>query len=201
MIPTLHWAQFGRGDVVAATQAGQWDSTLTGLGVTLSGAGRIATFGTSGGTYAIAQSAIEHNSGKHYAEVVFNSGSKFGTNIPPLFSFNKDTTLGGNFQSPTAYVLKGALNISGSALTEVFAGDVVMMAIDIDAAKVWFGVNGTWQGGGDPGAGTGPTATGIAAGSYRVKAVQNTTEALVATCNFLAPQMTYGIPSGFNAWG
>lgn len=200
MIPTLHWAQFGRGDVVATTQAGQWDSTL-GMGVTLTGSGRVATFSPSGGTYSIAQSAIDHNSGKHYAEVVFTSGSKFGTNIPPLFSFNNTTSAIGNFQSPTAYVLKGALNISGSALTEVFPGDVVMMAIDIGAAKVWFGLNGTWAGGGDPGAGTGATASGIAAGTYRVKAVQNSAEALVATCNFLAPQMSYGIPSGFSAWG
>ncbi len=200
MIHTLHWAQFGRGDVVATTQAGQWDSTL-GMGVTITGSGRIATFGISGGTYTIAQSSIEHNSGKHYAEVVFTSGTKFGTNIPPLFSFSKDASAIGATQSPTAYVLKGALNISGSALTEVTTGQTVMMAIDIDAAKVWFGINGTWQGGGDPAAGTGATATGIAAGSYRVKAVQNTTEALVATCNFLAPQMSYGIPSGFSAWG
>ena len=200
MIPTLHWAQFGRGDVVATSVSGVWDPGIS-MGAALSGGGRTATFSYSGGTHSIAQSAIDHSSGKHYCEIVFVSGSKFGTDIPPLFSFNKEVSLIGNAQSPTAYVLKGALNTSGSALAEVMAGDTVMMAIDIDAAKVWFGVNGTWHSSGNPAAGTGETASGIAAGSYRVKAVGYNTNSMVATANFTAPQMSYGIPSGFSAWG
>lgn len=197
----MHLAQTGLGGGVQATiVSGVWDSTLL-MGAAISGAGRVATFSSSGGTHSIAQSAADHSSGKYYAELVFNSGTKFGTNIPPLFSFNKDVSNIFNPQDPVAYVLKGALNISGSALAEVNAGDTVMMAIDIGAAKVWFGLNGTWHASGDPAAGTGATASSIAAGTYRVKAVGYTTVAQVVTANFLAPQMTYGIPSGFSAWG
>lgn len=201
MITTLHLAQLGLGGSVQATSvAGVWDSTL-GMGAAISGAGRVATFSASGGTHSIAQSDTSRSTGKHYAELVFVSGTKFDTTLPPLFSFNKDVSDRGNPQDPVAYVIKGALNISGTALAEVFDGQTVMMAIDIDAGKVWFGVNGTWHAGGDPAAGTGATASGVAAGVYRVKAVGYTVNPLEVSANFLAPQMSYSIPSGFSAWG
>ena len=39
------------------------------------------------------------------------------------------------------------------------AGDVIGVAVDMDTGKVWFSYNGTFQGSGDPGAGTNQTYT------------------------------------------
>lgn len=44
---------------------------------------------------------------------------------------------------------------SGIGLSSYGAFDVIMIAYDTDASKVWFGLNGTWQTGSDPAAGTG----------------------------------------------
>lgn len=184
----------------AAPGGGTWN-TANPYNVTLSNGNRTATHGSAPGTYSIAESATAHSSGKWYCELVPTSLTKFGTNIPPLFSFNKNTSSISGTQSPTAYVLKGALNTGGTALTQVNANDIVMMAIDIDAHKVWFGLNGTWLGGGNPAAGTGETAASIAAGTYRVKSSQNSNENLVTVASFLASQCAYSLPSGFAEWG
>jgi hypothetical protein len=42
-------------------------------------------------------------------------------------------------------------------------GDVIMVALDADADRVWFGRNGVWPLGGDPGTGTGgvPVDAGV----------------------------------------
>jgi hypothetical protein len=41
------------------------------------------------------------------------------------------------------------------------AGDVIDLAVDIGAGKLWFGKNGTWIGGGNPAAGTGAQFTNV----------------------------------------
>lgn len=41
-------------------------------------------------------------------------------------------------------------------------GDELMIAIDADAKRIWFGRNGVWFGGGDPAAGLNPSAIGLA---------------------------------------
>ena len=39
------------------------------------------------------------------------------------------------------------------------AGDIVMVALDVDTGKMWYGLNGTWFNSGDPRAGTTPVVT------------------------------------------
>jgi hypothetical protein len=43
---------------------------------------------------------------------------------------------------------------------------VVMVALDMDAGKIWFGLNGQWFEGGDPAAGTNPAFQGLKAAVY-----------------------------------
>ena len=59
----------------------------------------------------------------------------------------------------TAFAEQSGMDI-GSALSD---GDIINVAVDTDNKKVWFGVNGTWNGSGDPAAGSNPTFTYTAA--------------------------------------
>ena len=49
----------------------------------------------------------------------------------------------------------------GSAITTIGDADIVMMALDMDNLKMWFGINGTWLSSGDPAAGSGEQHSGI----------------------------------------
>ena len=59
----------------------------------------------------------------------------------------------------TAFTEQSGMDL-GSALSD---GDIINVAVDTDNKKVWFGVNGTWNGSGDPAAGSNPTFTYTAA--------------------------------------
>ena len=45
----------------------------------------------------------------------------------------------------------------GASVTYTRDSDYINVAVDADAGKIWFGKNGTYEGGGDPAAGTNPT--------------------------------------------
>jgi hypothetical protein len=65
---------------------------------------------------------------------------------------------------------------SGSSYGDSFTtNDVIGVAYDLDAGKVWFSKNGTWQNSGDPAAGTGEAFSSITAGGYAPFAANETT--------------------------
>lgn len=98
------------------------------------------------------------------------------------------------------YWADGAFTGSNAGLAFV-QGNVIMVAYDPVANKIWFGKNGTWVG--DPVAGTGgiglPTSTEdffpLAMLVPRATGNQN-----VVTFNFGAADFIYPIPSGFGAF-
>jgi len=76
------------------------------------------------------------------------------------------------------------------------AGDIISVALDLNAGKIWFGKNGVWQASGDPTAGTNEAFSGIIGTFYGILYFQ---DALSATANFGNVAFSYSIPSGFNA--
>ena len=77
-------------------------------------------------------------------------------------------------------------------------GNIIMIAIDLAAGKLWFGVNGTWLDSGDPGAGTGEQRNDI--NNLPLFPATSTYEgSQVGTANFGASAFSYSVPSGFNA--
>ncbi|MES2202706.1 MAG: LamG-like jellyroll fold domain-containing protein [Patescibacteria group bacterium] len=52
-------------------------------------------------------------------------------------------------------------NVITSGYPTVVAGDVVMVAVDMDAGLIWFGKNGAWFNSGNPATGTGAQFTGV----------------------------------------
>ena len=77
--------------------------------------------------------------------------------------------------------------------------DIIGVAVDIDAHKVWWSKNGAWQGGGNPAAGTGAAYDDIDAGELKpMFSPYSSTNA--GTGRFKSADLTYSPPSGFSAW-
>ena len=87
--------------------------------------------------------------------------------------------------------------------------DIVMFAFDVDAGKLWFGLNGTWlekDAGGpyspDPATATDPIFTGIDTGTNwypNFWTYDNGSQGHQATGQFASGDWTYSAPSGFTA--
>lgn len=92
-----------------------------------------------------------------------------------------------------------AQNATWSAFGATFTtNDVVQVAVDLDAKKLWFGKNGTWQGGGNPAAGTGEAYATLTAGAYHPAVSIYGASSL--TGRFTAAALGYAPPAGFAAW-
>lgn len=85
-------------------------------------------------------------------------------------------------------------------------GDVVMVAVDMDAGDIWFGLNGTWKGSGNPATGANPAFTGQ---DFTTKDMfiglnlqtDSSGGATVATLATDPDDLSYSIPSGFTTAG
>jgi len=111
----------------------------------------------------------------------------------------------GNSANTYGFAHGGQLyNNSGTVrtLTGYTTGNVVQIAFDADAGKLWFGVNGTWREG-DPAAGTSPSFSGLSASAQRFFGVStywatpdgNST----GFANFGQRPFAYTPPTGFKA--
>ncbi len=88
---------------------------------------------------------------------------------------------------------------SGTGATYT-TGDVVGVALDAGAGKLWFAKNNTWLDAGDPANGANPVFSALTGASwfpafspYEVNAA--------GTARFRSAHFTYTPPSGFAAWG
>lgn len=79
-------------------------------------------------------------------------------------------------------------------------GNVLMIALDMDNNKAWLGLNGTWHGGGDPGAGTGEQFSSLTAGTYLPTLGFYTGAGNVATFRLFADDLQYTVPDNFSAY-
>lgn len=81
-------------------------------------------------------------------------------------------------------------------------GDVIMVAVDATAGKVYFGRNGAWLGSANPSAGTGAQITFAGgASTYYVGAEFNTTPGgAQATGRFIGSELKYPMPTAYTSW-
>ena len=110
-----------------------------------------------------------------------NLGWGMDTNVAEVF---KDT------DRTTAY---------GSAIS---AGDIIQIALDVDAEKFWVGVNNTWTSSGDPAGGSNPSISSIGSGKTWIPKISTyayNTPYGVMEANFGAQGFTYTPPTGFKA--
>lgn len=77
-------------------------------------------------------------------------------------------------------------------------GDVIGVAFDITAGKIWFAKNGAWQASGDPAAGTNEAYSGLS--GRLMPAIGFYFSGNNGTVAFADADLTYSPPSGFLAW-
>ena len=89
-------------------------------------------------------------------------------------------------------------SVSGSSLGYTFgSARILMLAIDFDAKKLWFGADGTWLASGDPASGSNPSAyswSGTPSWYVLFRPYFSTDAATL----LLSPSYR---PSGFSQWG
>jgi len=119
--------------------------------------------------------AMMDGSGKWYSEHRVVEFFETGGSYPSIVvSSVKDGYYNGTLLTSRYYAdyckLKpsGDVEENGSLFTEqsgmdtgsdLSAGDIINVAVDTDNKKVWFGINGTWNGSGNPGGNSNPTFT------------------------------------------
>ena len=77
------------------------------------------------------------------------------------------------------------------------SGDIESVALDMDAGKVWFAKNNSWQESGDPAAGSGEAADNVVGNIAPIAGSYGATGTF--TANFGQTGFTYTPPSGFKA--
>lgn len=166
----------------------------------VSGGGSLATQ-VGGVDYITIISTSGFSTGKKYFEVrvgaasgafpnigIYNSASGSGDGI--LFGQTADGWA--VFASNGNKFHNGAGSAYGSGFT---SGDIVMVAVDVGAGRIWFGKNGAWFASGDPAAGTNAAFTNVTGTVYA--AICGFTTSVGISGEFAA---AYDPPAGFVRW-
>jgi hypothetical protein len=145
-----------------------WNSILQGGNMTYANGNTTATLGGISRGFA---STLADSSGKYYYELKFQSGSYFQAGIVKTsYLWNNDDVWNGKTGAvvyrENGQVYKDASSVS-SAFSSLSSGDYIMVAVDLDNNKLYFGKNGTWGNSGDPTSGsTGTGAISIDSDEY-----------------------------------
>jgi hypothetical protein len=110
-----------------------------------------------------------------------------------------DLGLGNSSVLGVGFSRDGTLRTSSSSQSQLcsfMAGDVVGVALDVDAGAVYFSINGVWQGGGDPDAGVGGIPLGLDAAAFPVLSLYDSD---LVTANFGQNAFEHEPPNGFGA--
>lgn len=192
----------------AALQTGslpdfKWNSADIGSNLALSDNDTKVTKSSTGA--ANVRLGIEAVSGKQVWAVKLTADGA-GSTAKGVGLMDKDDSLGfllgsaGNFS--IGYQTSGAVKQNTSTIQTYTAwgsvNDVIMIATDNDNRKIWFGLNGSWNG--DPAAGTGAVGVWVNDGSsqkYGFIACGMTD----ADDAFQLVDFPYSVPSGFTAPG
>lgn len=142
------------------------------------------------GAWAAIPSVRQKNSGKWYFEVTCEDAGGFfiglaiqGTMLPAYAYYNDGTKV----DIAESYTAFGAAYDSPN---------VIGVAVDLDARKIWFSKNGTWQASGNPAAGTNQAYTMADYPGYRPCVKLSFSQ---VTANFGASAFAYTPPDGFNS--
>lgn len=142
-----------------------------------------------------------YTTGKKYFEfkIVNISGTGANASIgigPGTYLVGNIMTAGMTFHSNTGIYLNGTLQTTlGGGWAN---NNIVQMAVDYDAGKVWFGLNNSWSG--SPSAGTGGTAY-AASGKFGGSGVFTKDDTITRknTAQLTPASQTYTPPTGFTA--
>lgn len=195
-----------------------WNPADKNAGVTLADSNTTAYLASGSGFRGVRGTAGKDH-GKWYFEVIMTNCSKMSVGIATasatLADFVGKDAYGWGASQQGASGASSWKNHNNSFATffcppgahYITDGDIVMVAVDIDAGKVWFGINGRWDYSsaleGDPATGYIPSFTDAdissAAAIFPMVALDSAGQ---ITGKFGPPELfTYPLPTGFSGWG
>lgn len=184
-----------------------WDPARKPSQVTLS-ADKLTASGTVGLYSGLA--SYGHEIGKYYFEVeVIDTGVLLGNTAMVgvgRFNTNENAFLGSDINSWSIWQLNGStfnnntVNNAG-ATNWISVGDIVQVAVDLNTGSMWFGVNGVWINGSNPGTGLIPRYTNLSGMIFPAYSNDSAGFGDMGSLQVrLSEPFTYEIPSGFDAW-
>jgi hypothetical protein len=194
----------GRQPPVVVTYA-TWNPSDKSSSVSLSGGNLVAanTSFSAGGV----RGTLGKSSGKWYCELLIG-GEQTGVTNREFGVTTTATAVGGipgiDDQGWGYRAGNGTYIRNGSETGSVSTSDVgarIMMALDLNAGKIWWGRNGTWFGSGDPAAGTNAAFSSVSGTLYPHWYTSSAGfGGINATINFGASAFAYTVPTGFSGW-
>lgn len=170
------------------------DGNLTRLGV-----------GHGGSPWSTCRATTGVSSGKWYFEAKLSgSTGSVGNNMVGVMTTTTSALNDAYGGSTTcSYQANGNLqgNNSTGTVSSAVSGDIIMVAFDVDAGKMWVGKNGTWMNTGVPASGTGNVFTALPTSPItpQVSMYGNTGDNYGWYLNFGQQGFTYTPPTGFVA--
>lgn len=168
--------------------------------VTLSGGNLIADFGVA--SWQAVRAIAPKSAGKFYFEVkVLAVGASTARGAGILQAGHTLTGYIGSQATGWGHLSDGYRTNSGYTIygdAWESQNDVLMVAVDLDAGKIWFGKNGTWIASGNPAAGANAAFTNVSGTVYPAVCAKNENARL--GLNFGASAFAYSPPSGFTGW-
>ena len=176
-----------------------WDSGNAAAGVVLSNNDLTVTNG--GGSYVAGVLAtFSMSSGKGYFEVIYDaSGSSVSVGVAVASRDLDGTNTTDVWVHISSFGTTGGDGASGPMFAAWSAGDVIGVAVDVDAGKIWFARNGAWLQG-DPAAGTGEVFSTVDTGVDIYPFTQVVSGPAQVTAAFSEASWSYSAPSGFSAF-
>lgn len=186
-----------------------WNPADKSSDIALSGGDLIATKINSDGVEAV-RATTGISSGARYFEVVVDvAGAGSGefiligianSTFPITGGPGQDTDSHGYYQDTGQKYFNNVLSAFGA--TYKTDGDVIGVAYDATAGKLWWSKNGVWQGSGDPDTGTNEAFSGITGTQYPCVSLYRSSGGVQqqVTGHFAAADLVYSPPTGFVAW-
>lgn len=190
IIPGIMAGHSRRGSGLPATSL-VWNSADKDGGITLSNGDLTAT---AAAAFLMVRGTIGKSTGKWYFEVTCTASLTFGTVGIAEAGASLSSFVGGqtsSFGIATSLIYTNFTS-TGSDVG-ISAGDVVGVAVDLDAGKVWFAGNNVWVNGGNPAAGTSENYSGLSGTYYPADSPSTTSHTINAA-------LVYAPPAGFSVW-
>lgn len=158
------------------------------------------------GAYRSARATVGKSSGKWFYEFTLNANQ--GSQVVGVATDGALLTdhLCTQTVAWTFYYTGQKINNAGCSLTTYGTsythGDVIGVAVDLDAGKIWTAKNGVWQASGNPSTGANPAFSNLSGLTiFPAWSGQGTSSGVSAraTANFGQSAFAYGPPSGFKA--
>lgn len=188
-----------------------FDPTRKHSNITLSNGNRTATITTGQWVVVLGTHGL-YQSGKGYFELTcpvtnYYMGGVAGFDPRILTDTNYYHAIPANGWAYRSGSSAGTANKyhSGSATNigiTTSANDIMQIAVDAGARKIWFGINNTWLESGDPANGTN-YGYGGAVGEWTIfpaVSMYYAQSPMAVTAHFASGDLVYSPPSGFSAW-